>query len=312
MYLPAKMEIVEVAPRDGFQSFGRQISTPDKLAVINRLIGAGLRSIEVTGFAHPKTIPQFSDAEELCSLLPKRDDVRYRGMAPNARGAERAVKAGVDEIVGLITASAAYLRKNQNMTFEKAIEQGIEAFRIADAGGRQFTMAMGISFWCAYEGLIPDDRVMDIVREFRNGGIRRFYLAATVGLESPDHIDRLFRRARRNFPDAEFGFHVHNLGGRAPALALAAMGAGADWIEGAICGIGGGIAMPENLSAVGNYATEDLVTFLADSGVETGLAPAEIIAAARDVAKILEITPHSFAGNGASRLDIGSMVAAKE
>jgi hydroxymethylglutaryl-CoA lyase len=301
MKLPASIEVIEVGPRDGLQSFHRIVATQDKVEIVDALIAAGLRTIEVSGFAHPTKIPQFADAEALCMALPRPDGVRYRGMAPNARGSKRAVAAGMDEIVGLITASEVYLRRNQNMTLREATAEAIDAFRIAEAAERQFTMALGLSFWCAYEGLIPDERVLELMRHFRNAGVRRFYLAASVGLESPDHVSRLFLKARAAAPDASFGFHVHNCGGRAPALVLAALDAGADWIEGAICGLGGGVAMPEKLGAVGNYATEDLVTFLNDSGIETGLDAEKIVAASRDVALLLGIEPRSFAGNGATR-----------
>lgn len=231
-----RVEIVEVGPRDGLQSFASLVPTDTKLAIINQLIAAGLRTIEVTGFAHPAKIPQFADAEALCERLPRGEGVVYRGMAPNARGAERAIKAGINEVVGLITASATYLRKNQNMAFEQAIDEAVAAFRLSDKAGLPFTMAVGLAFWCAYEGPIPEERVLDLLQRFRAAGITRFYLAATVGLESPDHVKRLFGRAYDLHPDIELGFHVHNLGGRAPVLAWSALQAGARWIEGAICG----------------------------------------------------------------------------
>lgn len=302
------VEIVEVGPRDGLQNFAINVPTEAKLNMIEHLIAAGLRSIEVTGFAHPAKIPQFADAEALCERLPRGIGVSYRGMAPNARGAERAIKAGIDEVVGLITASATYLRKNQNMTFEQAIDQAAAAFRLSDKAGKPFTMAVGLAFWCAYEGPVPEERVLELLRRFRAAGITRFYLAATVGLESPDHVERVFARAYDRHPDIELGFHVHNLGGRAPVLAWSALGAGARWIEGAICGIGGGIAMPKNLAAVGNYATEDLVSLLADSGVDTGLDVERVIAASRQIAAFLGIAPRSFAASGASRGAVCALV----
>ncbi len=85
------------------------------------------------------------------------------------------------------------------------------------------------------------------------------------------------------FPDAGFGFHIHNLSGMATANILAALDAGVQWLEGAICGIGGGIAMPTKLGSVGNFPTEDLVTMLAEMGIETGIDPEQLVAViARD------------------------------
>ena len=91
------------------------------------------------------------------------------------------------------------------------------------------------------------------------------------------------------FRSASFGFHIHNLSGMATANILAALDAGAAWLEGAICGIGGGIAMPTTLGSLGNFPTEDLVTMLAEMGIETGIDPERIVAASHDIARLLGI-----------------------
>ena len=101
-----------------------------------------------------------------------------------------------------------------------------------------------MAFWCPYEGLIPEEQVEDIVGRFYNAGIKRQYLAGSLGMEDPAHVNRLFKRLYAKFPGIELGFHIHNLSGMATANILAAMDAGCHWLEGAICGIGGGMAIP--------------------------------------------------------------------
>ncbi|MFC7557443.1 hypothetical protein ACFQU7_42325 [Pseudoroseomonas wenyumeiae] len=142
------MTVVEVAPRDGLQSLGRWIGTDTKVAMIDRLSAAGLPVIEVTAFAHSRAIPDLRDAEEVFARIARRPGTVYRGLAPNARGAERAVAAGADEILGLVTVSEAYSRRNQNMPVQAAAAQAEEAFRIANQAGRAFAMAIGVSMWC--------------------------------------------------------------------------------------------------------------------------------------------------------------------
>jgi hydroxymethylglutaryl-CoA lyase len=299
--LPKKIIIAEVGPRDGLQSFARWIDTDTKVAMIDRLSELGLPVIEVSSFAHPKVVPHLRDAEQVFDRIRRRTGTVYRALVPNARGAQRAVDARVDEMLGLITVSATYTRKNQNMTTEQAIAQNLAAFRTADGAGIPFVMALGMAFWCAYEGLIPEQNVLEIVRRLHAGGIRRFYFAGSLGMEDPAHVNRLFLRAGEAFPDAAFGFHVHNLSGMATANILAAIDAGVQWLEGAICGIGGGIAMPAKLGSVGNFPTEDLVTMLSEIGIETGVDPAKTIAAAGDIAALLGIEPQSHRANGATR-----------
>ena len=165
-------------------------------------------------------------------------------------------------------------------------------------------MALGMAFWCAYEGLIPEKDVIAVVRRLHEGGIRRFYLAGSLGMEDPAHVNRLFSRLGELFPDTAFGFHIHNLSGMATANILAALDAGVQWLEGAICGIGGGIAMPTRLGSVGNFPTEDLVAMLSEMGVETGIDPERMVALSQEIASLLGIDPQNHRANGATRKSV--------
>jgi hydroxymethylglutaryl-CoA lyase len=299
--LPDRVEVVEVAPRDGLQSFPRPVDTATKIRMIDALSAAAFPVIEVTSFAHPRAVPNLADAEAVLGGIARRPGTVYRALVPNARGAARAVAAGAGEVLGLATISRSYLRRNQNMTREEAAEQAIRAFGVARSAGLRFVMALGMSFWCPYEGLIPEDDVLAFVDQLYEAGIRRFYLAGSVGLEDPRHVGRLFRRLTGLHPDCSFGYHVHDRAGFAPANILAALDAGARWIEGAICGMGGGIAIPGTVGSVGNYPTEDLVNLLETAGISSGLALDDVLLAARRVADILEIAPASRAAHGGTR-----------
>jgi hydroxymethylglutaryl-CoA lyase len=299
--LPEKIVVAEVGPRDGLQSFPRWVDTDTKVAMIDRLSDLGLPVIEVSSFAHPKVVPHLRDAEEVFRRIKRRPGTVYRALVPNAHGAGRAATAKVDEMLGLITISATYTRKNQNMSIDQAIAQNLVSFRVAESARIRFVMALGMSFWCAYEGQIPEENVIAVVRRLHDGGIRRFYLAGSLGMEDPVHVNRLFRRLGELFPQAAFGFHIHNLSGMATANILAALDAGVTWLEGAICGIGGGIAMPTTLGSVGNFPTEDLVAMLAEMGVETGLDPERTVALSKEIATLLGIAPQSHRGSGATR-----------
>jgi hydroxymethylglutaryl-CoA lyase len=307
--LPAKVKVVDVSARDGLQSFPRWVETDVKVAMIDRLSEVGFQTVEATNFAHPRVIPNLRDAEEVMARIKRKPGVVYRAQAPNPRGAERAVAAKADEILGLITASEAYNLKNQNMTLEKGVEAAINTFRIADAAGIPFVLAIGMSFWCPYEGRIAETRVLDLIARFRKAGIRRIYLAGSVGMEDPHHVNALCRKVSDRFPDIELGFHVHNLSGNGAANIVAALDGGASFIEGSICGIGGGIMTPTAMGAVGNLPTEDIVHMLNEMGVETGITTEAVIAAARDIAAMLDIEPRSFVTHAGTRGDIMAAAA---
>lgn len=302
--LPKSATVVEVGPRDGLQSFPRWVDTDVKVALVDRLSDAGFGVIEVTGFVHPRVIPNLKDAEEVMARIRRRPGTIYRALVPNAKGAERAAAAKVDEMLGLITVSESYLRKNQNMTLDEAVEQAALAFAIAERTGTRFVMALGMSFWCPYDGPIPEEKVLALVERFYSRGMRRFYLAGSVGMEDPRHVNTLFRRITGRWPELEVGFHVHNLAGSGAANIVAALDGGASSIEGSICGIGGGIAMPTTMGSVGNLPTEDIVHLLNEMEIATGLSTEGVLATARDIAKLLGIEPRSHISHSGTRADV--------
>ncbi len=300
--LPSKVTVVEVAPRDGLQSFPRWVDTQTKIAIVDRLSEAGFPVIEVTGFAHPRVIPNLRDAEAVMAGIKRRPGTVYRAQVPNAKGAERAVRctAPPDELVGLIVASESYLKKNQNMT----TEQAIKAFEIGRAAGMSFVMAIAGSFWDIYEGRTPESKVLGMVSRFHDAGMRRIYLAGSMGMEDPRHVNDLFTEVKQRWPDLDTGFHVHNMAGGATANILAALDAGASFIEGAICGVGGGIAMPGGTGSVGNLASEDIVYLLNEMGIATGIDTEAVIAASRDIANMLDIAPAGHVAHCGSRREL--------
>jgi hydroxymethylglutaryl-CoA lyase len=298
---PESTRVVEVGSRDGLQSLSHWVSTDDKVWLIDTLSDLGFGTIEVTGFVSPRAIPNLADADEVMARIRRRSGTVYRGLAPNARGAQRAVAAGCDEIVGLVTASEAYTARNQNMTVATAFEQAIASHRVVEAAGRRFVLAIGMAFFCPYDHEIPEARVLDLIDRAWNAGVRAIYLAGSLGMESPREVGERFGRIRDRWPDLDLGFHVHNMNGLAPATILCALDAGVDWFETSICGIGGGVATP---TATGNFPTEDIVRMFEDCGVQTGLDTDAVMLAARSIANRLQIPVDSAAGRHGSRAEM--------
>ena len=292
-----KVIVAEVGPRDGLQSFPRWISTEDKVSMLDLLSDAGLPVIEVTSFAHPKIVPMLTDAEAVLERIKRRPDTIYRALVPNKKGAIRAVESGlVDEILGLLTVSETYLKKNQNMTLDQAIDVAGDCFKIAEKANIRFVMAVGVAFFCPYQGRIEDSVALSIVKRLYEKGIRRLYLAASTGMEDPIHVGRVFRTVTDRWPDIELGFHVHERIGMASANMFAALNSGATSVEGSICGIGGGIAMPNGMGDIGNLPTEDIVNMLKTSGIETGIEVKSLVQVAKKVEQILDLECRSFVG----------------
>jgi len=293
MYLPEKVTVVEVGPRDGLQSLSRWIDTDVKVAMIDRLSETGLSVIEVSSFVHPKVVPNLIDAEEVIERIQRRPATVYRALVPNKRGALRALDTSIDEVLGLLTVSDTYLAKNQNMTIDQAIDVNADVFRLIDDAGRAFIMAIGVCMTCPYEGPIDPEQTLDCIDKLYQRGIKRYYLAASTGMEQPRQVYELLAQAHRRFPECEFGFHVHERMGIASANVLAALQAGATMVEGSICGIGGGMAFPDGHGSPGNLATEDIVHFLNAMNITTTLDSDTMRLAAKQIAEMLKTSSSS-------------------
>jgi hydroxymethylglutaryl-CoA lyase len=302
---PERVRIVEVAPRDGLQSLPESYPLDVKLELIEMLAGAGLPKIEVTAFVRPEVVPQLADAEEVLARLRRIEGCAYRALVPNRRGAERAAAAGIDEMLGLITASETYNRKNSNMTIAENLDAVAEIAQVARGAGVPLVVAIGIAMFCPYEGEVPEEHVLSMIERMRADGVGEFYVASSVGLDGPRKVHRLCSLILDCWPEMTLGIHLHDTNGMALANALAAADAGVTVFEGSICGIGGGIRMPYGIPHYGNVATEDLVHLFSEMGVDTGVELPGLLAAARRVKELLGLdTTFSHALAGGTKADV--------
>ena len=294
MKFPKKIKVIEVGPRDGLQSLNKWIPTQDKIKMVNLLSSANFPVIEVSSFAHPKVVPMLKDVEKVFEQINRKTGIVYRALSPNLKGTFRAVETKmVDEILGLLTVSETYSLKNQNMTLDDAINEAGKSLKLCEKHDVNFVMAIGVAFYCPYDGLISNEKILSVVKRLYDKGIRRVYLAASTGMENPSNINYVFNKTRDKFPDLDCGFHVHDRIGMAATNMFSALDAGATSVEGSICGIGGGIAMPHGTGDYGNLPTEDIVTMLNRSNIETLLDTKLVHETAQKIASLLKINYNS-------------------
>ncbi len=294
MKFPKKIKVIEVGPRDGLQSLNKWIPTQDKIKMVNLLSSANFPVIEVSSFAHPKVVPMLKDVEKVFEQINRKTGIVYRALSPNLKGTFRAVETKmVDEILGLLTVSETYSLKNQNMTLDDAINEAGKSLKLCEKHDVNFVMAIGVAFYCPYDGLISNEKILSVVKRLYDKGIRRVYLAASTGMENPSNINYVFNKTRDKFPDLDCGFHVHDRIGMAATNMFSALDAGATSVEGSICGIGGGIAMPHGTGDYGNLPTEDIVTMLNRSNIETLLDTKLVHETAQKIASLLKINCNS-------------------
>ena len=293
------LQIVEVGPRDGLQSHDAFVPTERKVQLIERLVAAGLTEIEATSFAHPKMVPHLADAADVMAALPRIDGVRYRGLVPNAKGAARAVDAGVDLVVAFISASPGYSEKNQNMTVAAALEQLEAISAVARGAGVPWMAGISMAFGSPYEDEIPVAGVLDLVDRISAWDPERVYVADTVGGAAPAAVREMCATIVSRRPQLPLSVHLHGADARGLACAVAAVDGGAVEVETSICGLGGPVVRSPGSEIVGNLATEAVATTFAELGIETGLDPDAVRAAARDVAELLELPGERLAPDAA-------------
>lgn len=267
------VEIVEVAPRDGLQNDPALLSTGQKVELINRCVGSGVRRIEVASFVNPKRVPQMADAEAVLEALPNNDSVgalkaSWIGLVLNARGFARAQQTQVDEINLVVMVTDAFSEKNQGMSTEAAIATVEEVVPLANAAGVKTSVTMSASFGCPYEGEVPIGRVADIAGRLAETGVGEIAIADTIGVAVPRDVTRRMAAVFASVNGVPLRVHVHNTRNTGYASALAAYEAGVRVLDSSLGGIGGCPFAPR---ATGNIATEDLVFALERSGVKTGL-----------------------------------------
>jgi hydroxymethylglutaryl-CoA lyase len=286
------IEILEVGPRDGLQNEPEIITTADKLALIEAMIGYGARRLEVASFVHPKRVPQMADAEDVIAGLPDREDVRYIGLTLNKRGIMRALatreggKRGIDEAGCVIVASDTFGQKNQGQTIEQGIAETKDMLRFAKAEGLDAQVTISAAFGCPFEGEVKAETVLAIAEELAAEGPSEIALADTVGVGVPAQVTDLFGRLGELL-DARIPMrcHFHDTRGTGIANAWAALAAGVRTFDASLGGLGGCPFAPR---ATGNIATEDLVYMMDKSGVATNIDLEKAIAANRALARVLD------------------------
>jgi hydroxymethylglutaryl-CoA lyase len=266
----------EVGPRDGLQNED-PVPTDGKVELIDALSTTGLRRIEAVSFVHPKAIPQMGDADEVWARITRNPEVEYSALVPNVRGMQRALAAGFTDVEVVISASDTHNRRNINRSTDESLADVPELASMAHDAGGTLQVIVSTAWGCPYEGDIPVERVLHVVRAAVAAGADSIAYGDTTGMSTPTRVVELVGETRSAYPHVPLGLHFHNTRGTGLANVYAALQLGVDDFDASVGGLGG---CPYAPGASGNIATEELVHMLEDMGVETGVDLDALIAAA--------------------------------
>ncbi|HYK91811.1 MAG TPA: hydroxymethylglutaryl-CoA lyase [Acidobacteriota bacterium] len=259
----AEVIVHEVGPRDGLQIEEQVVPTEQKIDWITALINTGIDVIQLGSFVHPDKVPQMADTDRLFSHFSrpgsKARPVVLSGLVLNEKGLERGMSCGVELFCMGISASDTHSRKNTGMNTEEACRRIIAMARKAQEMNKAVQVSVQSAFGCGYEGTVPKETVLGIVRKFLDAGLRTISLADTAGHANPGQVEDLFGAIRVMDPKVECACHFHDTYGLGLANCYAALNAGVRYFECAFAGMGG---CPFTAVTGGNVCTEDLVHVL--------------------------------------------------
>lgn len=284
------VRIVEVGPRDGLQNEKTPVSVEDRIAFIEALLGAGLRTIEVGAFVSPKAIPQMVNSDAVLRGVDRHPDSEFHVLVPNEKGYEAARAAGARVVAVFASASEGFSRANINCTVAESIERFRPVLARARADGIKVRGYISCVLGCPFDGEVRPQAVVDVARTLSELGCYEVSLGDTIGVGTPLKAKNLLRAVAGYVPMANLAMHFHDTYGQALANLYAGMEEGCRVIDSAAGGLGG---CPYAPGATGNVATEDVVYLLEGMGIATRVDMPKLSAATNAISRLLGRPPVS-------------------
>lgn len=259
---PSQVAIREVGPRDGLQGEAT-VPVADRVALVEGLLEAGVRHLEVGAFVSPTAVPAMAGSDRVIAAIGTPHGVVRAALVPNARGAELALAAGVDELTVTVSASAVYNERNVRMSIDESVAAIGVIAELATAARVPIDAVVSCAFGSPYEGDIAAAEIAGLGRRLLDTGVSALTLADTTGMATPRRLDDVLA-----LTGTGVGLHLHDTRGTGLVNLYAGWQAGIERFDCSVGGLGGS---PFAAGAAGNVATEAAVALFDDLGVATGI-----------------------------------------
>ncbi len=275
--------IEENTPRDGIQNEAVPFTIEERVHLVDGLSECGFRRIQIGSFVDQRRLPQMAHTEEVCERIRHRQGVVYSVLVLNRKGLARALACGIKHLSVYVSASETHSRKNAGCSVGDAMAEVLGL--IQEAKGKGLSVRAGVmnAFGCRFEGHVPPEVVVKMVKRFIVHGADEISLADTPGVGRPETVTDLVRRTK-DACDAPVSLHLHDSSGIGLANVRAAWKAGVKSFDSSCGGLGGCPFVP---SAPGNIPTEDLVHLFESMGVETGISPSMLSSVVQELERKL-------------------------
>jgi len=289
------IRIIEMGPRDGLQNEKTPVGVADRIAFVERLVEAGLRTVEVGAFVSPKAIPQMVGSDEVLRGVSRiAADAEFHVLVPNEKGYAAARGAGAKVVSVFAAASEGFSRANINCSIAESIERFKPVLARAKADGVPVRGYISCVLGCPFDGEIQPKAVADVAKKLWDLGCYEISLGDTIGVGTPLKAKHMLRAVAGHVPVAKLAMHFHDTYGQALANLYAGMEEGVQVIDSAAGGLGG---CPYAPGATGNVATEDVVYMLEGMGIRTGVDLDKLVAATNEITALIGRSPASRVAN---------------
>jgi hydroxymethylglutaryl-CoA lyase len=275
--LPSAVDIREVGMRDGLQ-LEAPLPLAAKLRLLEAIVATGVRRVEVTSFVSLRAVPALADADALAKELHRWPGRHFSALVANVRGAQRAIDSGVGNLEYVVSAADSHSLANAGRATAQATEAIGAIADLAHSAGGGLEVIIATAWDCPFDGRTDPSRVLRIVDSAVAHGADQLCIADTIGTVTPTRVLDLLGAVRAKAAELPVGVHFHDTRGTGQANALTAVLAGVTQLDASVGGLGG---CPFAPGASGNIATEELLYWLADAGVRTGLDLELTVSAAR-------------------------------
>ena len=264
------MKLIE-CPRDAMQGLHEFIATDTKAAYINKLLKVGFDSIDFGSFVSPKAIPQLKDTAEVLEKLDlSSTSTKLLAIVANIRGVQEAAKHEPISYLGYpFSVSETFQQRNTNSTITESLNTVEELVNLCSKTNKTGVVYLSMGFGNPYGDEWSNEIVEQLTSELFEWGVKILSLSDTIGVSTPEKINYLFPHLVNQFPDIEFGVHLHSTPTSWKEKIEAAYMSGCKRFDAALGGFGGCPMAADDLT--GNIATENLISYLQIQGEDLNL-----------------------------------------
>ncbi|MGZ3754773.1 MAG: hydroxymethylglutaryl-CoA lyase [Mucilaginibacter sp.] len=268
--MPSFIKLTE-CPRDAMQGLPNFVPTEIKAAFINLLLQIGFDTLDFGSFVSAKAIPQMQDTAEVLKRLDLSNTrSKLLAIVANYRGAVEALLHPEITYLGFpFSISETFQQRNTNSGINESFDNVKRINEICTGKQKQLLVYISMGFGNPYGDEWSVDIVHSWTEKLVSEGISIIALSDTIGIATPYQISSIYPTLCREFPDTEFGVHLHSTPDTWFEKVEAAYQSGCKRFDSALKGYGGCPMAKDDLT--GNIATENLIGYLQSQNVVTSL-----------------------------------------